>query len=191
MRIGHGPSSYSSRRSCSLGRAGDVDRNGSGSRHRHPDLCFDPDQQIARASTFQRLPHRHRPGAVSPSGLLGTITFIIQLTEPLFPAFGHNFWWRDLILIAGGLFLVWIDTREIHHNVDPELDHGGSDSTTATVSLASAIGQILLLDLVFSIDSIVAAVGMTEHRAIMMIAVVVAVTVMLFAAVPEKERPGS
>ena len=55
-------------------------------------------------------------------GLLGTVAYIVQLTQPLFTAFGHPFSWRDLILIAGGLFLVWKATKEIHHNVDP--DHG-------------------------------------------------------------------
>src|SRR5918993_1472036 len=53
-------------------------------------------------------------------GLLGTIAIIVQLTEPIFTAFGHPFSWRDLILIAGGLFLVWKATKEIHHNVDPD-----------------------------------------------------------------------
>src|SRR5918911_592219 len=101
--------------------------------------------------------------------LLGTIAFIVQLTQPLFTAFGHGFSWRDLILIGGGLFLVWKATKEIHHNVDP--DHGPDmfepASPAAGPSFAAAIGQILLLDLVFSIDSIITAVGMTEHIPIM------------------------
>jgi predicted tellurium resistance membrane protein TerC len=117
-------------------------------------------------------------------GLLGTIAFIVQLTQPLFTAFGHDFSWRDLILIAGGLFLVWKATKEIHHNVDP--DHGPDmfDTGVAQLSFASAIFQIILLDLVFSLDSIITAVGMTDHVPIMVIAVIVAVTVMLLAADP-------
>jgi predicted tellurium resistance membrane protein TerC len=116
--------------------------------------------------------------------LLATISFIVQLTTPLFTAFGHPFSWRDIILIAGGLFLVWKATREIHHTVDPQ-DHkedmvGGAVSMT----IGAAIFQILLLDLVFSIDSIITAVGMTDHIAIMYIAVICAVTVMLLAAEP-------
>jgi len=116
--------------------------------------------------------------------LLATISFIVQLTTPLFTAFDHPFSWRDLILIAGGLFLVWKATREIHHSVDPQ-DHkedmvGGAVSMT----IGAAIFQILLLDLVFSIDSIITAVGMTDHIAIMYIAVICAVTVMLLAAEP-------
>lgn len=116
--------------------------------------------------------------------LLGTIAFIVGLTEPIFTAFGHGFSWRDLILIAGGLFLVWKATKEIHHNVDPDPGPDLFDSATATLGFTAAISQILLLDLVFSIDSIITAVGMTDHVPIMVIAVVVAVTVMLFAATP-------
>lgn len=116
-------------------------------------------------------------------GLLGTVAFIVQLTEPLFTAFGHGFSWRDLILIAGGLFLVWKATKEIHHNVDPDPGPDIFDSK-ATLGLTAAISQILILDLVFSIDSIITAVGMTEHLPVMIIAVLVAVTVMLLAADP-------
>lgn len=116
--------------------------------------------------------------------LLATISFIVQLTEPLFELFDHGFSWRDLILIAGGLFLVWKATREIHHTVDPE-DHKDSMVGRAVeMSLAGAIFQILLLDLVFSIDSIITAVGMTDEIAIMYIAVIVAVTAMLLAVNP-------
>ncbi len=116
--------------------------------------------------------------------LLGTIAIIVQLTEPIFTAFGHGFSWRDLILIAGGLFLVWKATKEIHHNVDPDPGPDLFDSPRASMGFAAAIGQILVLDLVFSIDSIITAVGMTDHVPIMVIAVVVAVTVMLLAADP-------
>ncbi|MCJ8507238.1 TerC family protein [Rhizobium lemnae] len=117
-------------------------------------------------------------------GLLGTVAWIVQLTNPVFELFGHGFSWKDLILIAGGLFLVWKATKEIHHNVDP-IDHkedmvGGA----AAMSFSAAIGQILLLDLVFSVDSIITAVGMTPHLPIMVIAVLAAVTVMLVAANP-------
>ena len=116
--------------------------------------------------------------------LLGTVAFIVQLTAPLFTAFGHGFSWRDLILIAGGLFLVWKATKEIHHNVDRDPGPDMFDKKTASLGFASAIGQILLLDLVFSIDSIITAVGMTDHIPIMVIAVVIAVLVMLLAATP-------
>ncbi|GLS30484.1 Membrane protein TerC, possibly involved in tellurium resistance [Mesorhizobium albiziae] len=115
--------------------------------------------------------------------LLATISFIVQLTAPIFTLFGHGFSWRDLILIAGGLFLVWKATKEIHHTVDPE-DHKDSMVGAVSMTLGAAIFQILLLDLVFSIDSIITAVGMTDEIAIMYIAVIVAVTVMMLAATP-------
>src|SRR5918993_5124342 len=95
-------------------------------------------------------------------GLLGTIAIIVQLTEPIFTAFGHGFSWRDLILIAGGLFLVWKATKEVHHNVDPDPGPDLFDNAKPTLGFAAAIGQILLLDMVFSIDSIITAVGMTD-----------------------------
>ncbi|PBC10780.1 TerC family protein [Mesorhizobium sp. WSM3859] len=115
--------------------------------------------------------------------LLATISIIVQLTTPVFTALGHGFSWRDLILIAGGLFLVWKATKEIHHTVDPQ-DHQDTMVGTLQMSLAGAIFQILLLDLVFSIDSIITAVGMTDEIAIMYIAVIVAVSVMMLAATP-------
>lgn len=115
--------------------------------------------------------------------LLSLVFIIVQLTEPVVTVFGHSFSWRDMILIAGGLFLVWKATKEIHHNVDPE---PGPDlfGGRATMSFAAAIGQILLLDAVFSIDSIITAVGMTDHIPIMVIAILVTVAVMLLAANP-------
>ena len=115
--------------------------------------------------------------------LLATISFIVQLKTPLFTLFNHGFSWRDLILIAGGLFLVWKATKEIHHSVDPE-DPKEALVDTVAISLGGAIFQILLLDLVFSIDSIITAVGMTDEIAIMYIAVIVAVSVMMVAATP-------
>lgn len=116
--------------------------------------------------------------------LLATISIIVQLTAPVFTAFGHGFSWRDLILIAGGLFLVWKATKEIHHTVDLEDHQDTMLGETLQLSMAGAIFQILLLDLVFSIDSIITAVGMTDEIAIMYIAVIVAVTVMMLAAGP-------
>ena len=116
--------------------------------------------------------------------LLATISWITQLTTPVFTAIGHSFTWKDLILIGGGLFLVWKATKEIHHTVDPTDGKEHMMETTATLTVGSAIFQILLLDLVFSVDSIITAVGMTDHIAIMYIAVIVAVAVMLLAADP-------
>jgi predicted tellurium resistance membrane protein TerC len=116
--------------------------------------------------------------------LLATISIIVQLTTPVFSVFGHGFSWRDLILITGGLFLVWKATKEIHHTVDPDDHQDTMRGETLKISLAGAIFQILLLDLVFSIDSIITAVGMTDEIAIMYIAVIVAVSAMMLAAGP-------
>lgn len=117
-------------------------------------------------------------------GLLATIAVIVKLTEPVFTILGQRLSWRDMILIAGGAFLVWKATREIHHHVTAgeEGEHNGTGKVAH--SFAAAIGQILVLDLVFSIDSIITAVGMTEHVQIMFVAVIAAVMAMLFAATP-------
>lgn len=114
--------------------------------------------------------------------LLGTISIIVGLTEPVLSLFDHDFSWRDIVLIIGGLFLVWKATTEIHHTVDP--DSGEDTSNVATATFGAVIMQILLLDMVFSIDSIITAVGMTTHLPVMVIAVCVAVLVMLLAADP-------
>ncbi|PSJ62323.1 TerC family protein [Pseudaminobacter soli (ex Li et al. 2025)] len=117
--------------------------------------------------------------------LLATISFIVQLTTPVVTLFDHGLSWRDIILIAGGLFLVWKATTEIHHSMDPNHDTSEAQvSGTLKLSLGAAIFQILLLDLVFSVDSIITAVGMTDEIVIMYIAVIAAVTVMLVAADP-------
>ncbi len=116
--------------------------------------------------------------------LLTTIAVIIKLTSPVFSVLSQDFSWRDLILIAGGLFLVWKATWEIHHLVDPEPATAVNSAPKSNTGFLSIIVQILLLDLVFSIDSIITAVGMTEHIPIMIIAVIVAVLAMLLAADP-------
>mgnify|MGYP002633575467 CR=1 FL=1 len=141
-----------------------------------------------------RLPEAQRPRArmvgisaalILRLALLSLIFVIVGLTAPVFTAFGNAFSWRDMILIAGGLFLVWKATTEIHHNVDPK---AGEKSGPVTASgFAMVIGQILLLDLVFSMDSILTAVGMTPHLPIMVVAVVVSVVLMMFAAKPLAE----
>jgi predicted tellurium resistance membrane protein TerC len=130
--------------------------------------------------------------------LLTAVAWIVALKAPVFdlgitgppgshgePSFETAFSWRDLILIAGGLFLVWKATKEIHHSMDEEDSDDLLDKTKAvSLTFTAAIVQILLLDIVFSIDSILTAVGMTDYVEIMYVAVIVAVTVMLFAADP-------
>ncbi len=117
-------------------------------------------------------------------GLLATIALIIKLTTPVFEILGQSFSWRDLILICGGLFLIWKATTEIHHSVDPESGPDRLNTAMVATSMGAVIGQILLLDLIFSLDSIITAVGMTPHIPIMVVAVVIAVLAMLLAADP-------
>jgi predicted tellurium resistance membrane protein TerC len=112
--------------------------------------------------------------------LLLAIAWIVRLTEPMFAVFGHGLSGRDLILIGGGLFLVAKATSEVHHKLE------GEDRTEVKeyASFRSVIIQILLLDMVFSLDSVITAVGMVDDVRIMIAAVVVAVTVMLVSAGP-------
>lgn len=112
---------------------------------------------------------------------LSMIAWIVGLTEPLFTVFEQTVSWRDIILITGGLFLIYKGTSEIHGAVEGEVEH---DSGVATAGFAAVVGQIIVLDLVFSIDSVVTAVGMAEHLWVMIVAVVVAMAVMLSAAGP-------
>lgn len=151
------------------------------------------DNLIFIAILINRLPEHQRASArrigislalIMRVALLATIAFIVQLTTPILTVFAQEFSWRDLILIGGGLFLVWKATKEIHHRVDP--DHGPDlfDRGSASLGYVAALGQIVVLDLVFSIDSIITAVGMTQHVPIMVIAVLVAVAIMLIAATP-------
>lgn len=141
-----------------------------------------------------RLPQESRTrtrtiGLVAALGLrlvlLSTIAFITRLTAPVFTVGGNDFSWRDLILIGGGLFLVWKATTEIHDAVTPQ--EPGAEEEEAQkppLGFASAIVQILFLDMVFSFDSILTAVGMTNHLPIMMAAVIVSVGLMMVAAGP-------
>jgi predicted tellurium resistance membrane protein TerC len=120
--------------------------------------------------------------------LLGAIAWIVGLTKPVLTIMDHGFSWRDLILMSGGLFLLWKATREIHESVDPHAEDHGDETKgmakKATMSFASAIVQILALDIVFSIDSILTAVGMTDQLPIMCTAVIIAVGLMLWASGP-------
>jgi predicted tellurium resistance membrane protein TerC len=115
---------------------------------------------------------------------LGAIVWIVKLTTPVFEIFGQGFSWRDLILIAGGLFLLWKATSEIHHTVDPEPGPDRLNPKVVTASITAVVAQILVLDVVFSIDSIITAVGMTPHIPIMVIAILITVSIMLIAADP-------
>jgi predicted tellurium resistance membrane protein TerC len=112
--------------------------------------------------------------------LLFSIVWIMRLTEPLFTALGRDVSGRDLILIAGGVFLLFKSTREIHHKL--EGDEAARDASAAAASFASVIVQIVLLDIVFSLDSVITAVGIADDLAVMVIAVLVAGFFMIVAA---------
>lgn len=136
-------------------------------------------------------------------GLLMLIGWIVTLQQPLFdlgiqgspsaygePTFETAFSGRDLILLVGGLFLLWKATKEIHHSMEPEdnsgdlLDKTPGAAEAVTATFGTVIAQIVAIDLVFSVDSILTAVGMTDEIPIMVIAVVITVGIMMIAADP-------
>ena len=114
-------------------------------------------------------------------GLLFSIAWIARLTEPFFTVWEHGVTGRDMILIGGGLFLIAKATYEIHERLEGENGHA---SGKAAASFASVIAQVMVLDIVFSLDSVITAVGMANDLTVMVTAVVLAVGVMLFAAEP-------
>jgi predicted tellurium resistance membrane protein TerC len=134
-----------------------------------------PDQQ----------PRARRIGLMAAMGmrilLLMSLAWLVRLTAPLFAVFGQDFSGRDLILLLGGLFLLAKATLEIHDRLEGEEGHG---SAKVAPSFSAVIFQIMLLDIVFSLDSVITAVGMADDLAIMVAAVVVAVAIMMLAAEP-------
>ena len=111
--------------------------------------------------------------------LLMSLAWMIRLTAPFFSVFSHAFSGRDLILIVGGLFLLFKATREIHEKLEGEEGHM---SARVMPSFAAVVGQIMVLDIVFSLDSVITAVGMADDLSVMVAAVVLAVGVMLMSA---------
>jgi predicted tellurium resistance membrane protein TerC len=114
--------------------------------------------------------------------MLAGIVWFIHLTKPVFSLWGYDFSWRDLILIAGGLFLLWKATNEIHKDIEGDAD--ASEASSVADTMVSGILQIAVIDIVFSVDSIITAVGMADHIEVMVAAVAVAILVMYFAAEP-------
>ncbi|MEU8249819.1 TerC family protein [Nonomuraea sp. NPDC048916] len=113
--------------------------------------------------------------------LLLALSWVVRLTEPLFEVLDHEISGRDLILLLGGLFLLAKSVTEIGHSMEPKHQDG---KTRAVTSFASVIAQIMVLDVVFSLDSVITAVGMVDELGVMVAAVIVAVLVMLFASGP-------
>ena len=150
------------------------------------------DNVIFVSIVANRLPAAQRPnarriglGAALALRLvfLSMIAWIVGLTEPIISILNQDVSWRDLTLIAGGLFLIYKGTSEIHGTVEGEVERE-SGGGGATVSFAAIVGQIIVLDLVFSIDSVVTAVGMAEHLWVMIVAVILAMVVMVSASGP-------
>ena len=130
-------------------------------------------------------PAARRLGLVLAMGtrilLLFSLSWVVRLTAPLFALWSHDISGRDLILIVGGMFLLFKATHEIHGRIEGEADHGG---TRRAASFASVLVQIALLDIVFSLDSVITAVGMVDEVSVMITAVVVSVIIMMWAAGP-------
>ena len=118
--------------------------------------------------------------------LLLSISWVVQLTEPLFSVLHFDISGRDLILLGGGLFLLAKATHEIHVNLEGHGEESHKESKKK-VSFSGVIFQIALLDIVFSLDSVITAVGMADDLAVMILAVVIAIGIMLFAATPLSE----
>ena len=135
-----------------------------------------------------KLPEHQRPlarqvgigvAAISRLGLLFAIAWIVSLTQPVFTLFGNEISWRDLILIGGGIFLIVKSVNEMHNKLE------GDEQSSAGVGQASfavVILQIMVLDMVFALDSIITAVGMTPHISLMVVAILFATAVMVFLA---------
>ena len=113
--------------------------------------------------------------------LLITLSWLIGLTEPVFTLFDHGFSWRDLIQLAGGLFLLYKATHEIHAGIEGEEDKGGN---VVHAAFGATVAQIIAIDIVFSIVSIITAIGMAEHVPVMILAVVIAMIIMFVASEP-------
>ena len=139
-----------------------------------------------------RLPERQRNSArqiglalamISRLALLVSLAWIMKLTAPLFTALGQQISGRDLILIGGGLFLLWKSVHEIHNSLEgPQGADGNSNAVAATYG--GVLLQIMVIDIIFSLDSVITAVGMVDQVSIMVIAIVVTVGIMLLAAKP-------
>lgn len=113
---------------------------------------------------------------------LFTLFWLTRLTEPVFTVFGEDVSWRDLVLLGGGLFLLVKATQEIHRDV--EGDHEGGIAGKMVTGFGLVVAQIALIDVVFSVDSIITAIGMADYISVMVVAVILAIAVMYFASGP-------
>ncbi|MDF1854012.1 TerC family protein [Pseudooceanicola sp.] len=153
------------------------------------EIVLGVDNVVFISITASRLPESQRRAArlLGLSGalvvrvlLLVSIAWIAGLTAPVLTVMGHGVSWRDIILLAGGLFLLWKASSEIFNEVEGETDQAGVGRAT----FGAVIFQIILLDLVFSLDSVITAIGIADHLEVMVAAIVVAILVMMVAAEP-------
>src|SRR3954454_4503872 len=151
------------------------------------------DNLVFIAILVGRLPENRRDSArrrglalsvLTRLALFASIAWIIGLTAPVFELFDHAFSWRDIILIAGGLFLLYKGTREIHERLEGENDGEHAGVAQAAASFGGVLAQIMVLDIVFSLDSVITAVGMANELWVMATAVIIAVLIMLAASGP-------
>ena len=116
--------------------------------------------------------------------LLATLAWIVGLTQPVFEIAGKGFSWRDIILIAGGLFLLYKATVEIHEMVEKDDGEPDRPEGAAGVTFRGVVMQIAVIDIIFSLDSVITAVGMADHLWVMVVAVVIAMIIMIVASDP-------
>ncbi|MDF3074499.1 MAG: hypothetical protein K0S54_2166 [Alphaproteobacteria bacterium] len=156
------------------------------------EIVLGVDNLVFLAILAARLPPAQQPLArrlglgfalLTRLALLLTLAWIITLTQPLFTVMGHGISWRDIILLAGGAFLIFKATHEIHASLEGD-EHAEGGAKRATASFVAVVIQIGIIDIVFSLDSVITAVGMAQHLSIMVTAVVISMIVMLIAAGP-------
>lgn len=157
------------------------------------EIVLGVDNLVFIAILSGRLPATQQPSArrvglalalISRLLLLSGLAFIVKLTQPVFELLGQAISWRDLVLIGGGLFLLVKATHEIHNSLEGEGEEHGHDGAKVKAAFGLVVTQIAILDIVFSLDSVITAVGMAQDLAVMIAAVIVAVLVMLVAAEP-------
>jgi predicted tellurium resistance membrane protein TerC len=162
------------------------------------EIVLGVDNLVFLAILTNRLPEAQRPlgrkvGLSLALGtrllLLATLAWIVTLTQPVLAMLGQSFSWRDLILIGGGLFLLVKATHEIHNTVegDDDLSAGQSGGASRHPAFTSVVIQIAVIDIIFSLDSVITAVGMANEFWVMVAAVVVAMAIMLIASTPLSE----
>jgi predicted tellurium resistance membrane protein TerC len=158
------------------------------------EIVLGVDNLVFIAIVANRLPPEQRDKArklglalalIMRLGLLASISWIMGLVEPLFSLFGRAFSWRDIILLLGGLFLLYKGTHEIHAQVEgDDTESHGQALSKERATMTGVIAQIMVLDIVFSLDSVITAVGMVNNVWVMAAAIVIAVIVMLVASAP-------